>query len=112
MDDGAKILADIDTLRALPADPGGVQWGPDRPDLAARARRNVAGRPAPEVARIGVHVRDAETARRHVVGSLASAGRLAGSNAGSSRMARPTTDTDETAEITDLLGRTTDNGQR
>jgi hypothetical protein len=28
MDDGAKILADIDTLRALPADPGGVQWVP------------------------------------------------------------------------------------
>lgn len=28
MDDGAKILSDIDTLRALPADPGGVQWVP------------------------------------------------------------------------------------
>lgn len=28
MDDGNKILADIDTLRALPADPGGVQWVP------------------------------------------------------------------------------------
>jgi hypothetical protein len=28
MDDGEKILADIDTLRALPADPGGVQWVP------------------------------------------------------------------------------------
>lgn len=28
MDDGDKILADIDTLRALPADPGGVQWVP------------------------------------------------------------------------------------
>jgi len=28
MDDGAKILADIDALRALPADPGGVQWVP------------------------------------------------------------------------------------
>jgi site-specific DNA recombinase len=28
MGDGAKILADIDTLRALPADPGGVQWVP------------------------------------------------------------------------------------
>ncbi|WP_158881167.1 recombinase family protein [Amycolatopsis anabasis] len=28
MDDGAKILADIDMLRALPADPGGVQWVP------------------------------------------------------------------------------------
>ena len=27
-DDGNKILADIDTLRALPADPGGVQWVP------------------------------------------------------------------------------------
>ncbi len=27
-DDGAKVLADIDTLRALPADPGGVQWVP------------------------------------------------------------------------------------
>ncbi|MFD8492379.1 recombinase family protein [Amycolatopsis sp. NPDC059657] len=26
--DGDKILADIDTLRALPADPGGVQWVP------------------------------------------------------------------------------------
>ncbi|RSM64097.1 hypothetical protein DMH04_51900 [Kibdelosporangium aridum] len=26
VDDGDKILADIDTLRALPADPGGVQW--------------------------------------------------------------------------------------
>ncbi|HEX6360690.1 recombinase family protein [Actinophytocola sp.] len=26
--DGNKILADIDTLRALPADPGGVQWVP------------------------------------------------------------------------------------
>jgi DNA invertase Pin-like site-specific DNA recombinase len=25
-DDGEKILADIDTLRATPADPGGVQW--------------------------------------------------------------------------------------
>jgi site-specific DNA recombinase len=28
MDDGEKVLADIDTLRALPADPGGVQWVP------------------------------------------------------------------------------------
>ncbi|WP_336158580.1 recombinase family protein [Amycolatopsis sp. VC5-11] len=28
MDDGDKILSDIDTLRALPADPGGVQWVP------------------------------------------------------------------------------------
>lgn len=28
MDDGEKILADIDTLRALPVDPGGVQWVP------------------------------------------------------------------------------------
>lgn len=28
MEDGNKILADIDTLRALPADPGGVQWVP------------------------------------------------------------------------------------
>ncbi|MFD0202311.1 MULTISPECIES: recombinase family protein [Saccharothrix] len=28
MDDGDKILADIDMLRALPADPGGVQWVP------------------------------------------------------------------------------------
>src|SRR5262249_14776019 len=28
MEDGAKILTDIDTLRALPADPGGVQWVP------------------------------------------------------------------------------------
>lgn len=27
-DDGAEILADIDTLRALPVDPGGVQWVP------------------------------------------------------------------------------------
>lgn len=27
-DDGQKILSDIDTLRALPADPGGVQWVP------------------------------------------------------------------------------------
>lgn len=27
-DDGNKILADIDTLRSLPADPGGVQWVP------------------------------------------------------------------------------------
>jgi site-specific DNA recombinase len=27
-DDGNKILSDIDTLRALPADPGGVQWVP------------------------------------------------------------------------------------
>ncbi|GLZ39681.1 recombinase family protein [Actinokineospora sp. NBRC 105648] len=28
MNDGVKVLADIDTLRALPADPGGVQWVP------------------------------------------------------------------------------------
>ncbi|GAA2977428.1 recombinase family protein [Actinokineospora diospyrosa] len=28
MKDGEKILADIDTLRALPIDPGGVQWVP------------------------------------------------------------------------------------
>ncbi|WP_184915753.1 recombinase family protein [Saccharothrix ecbatanensis] len=28
MNDGNRILADIDTLRALPADPGGVQWVP------------------------------------------------------------------------------------
>ncbi|MET8845806.1 recombinase family protein [Amycolatopsis sp. NPDC004625] len=28
MEDGEKILSDIDTLRALPADPGGVQWVP------------------------------------------------------------------------------------
>jgi DNA invertase Pin-like site-specific DNA recombinase len=27
-DDGEKILSDIDELRALPADPGGVQWVP------------------------------------------------------------------------------------
>ncbi|MFD0204881.1 MULTISPECIES: recombinase family protein [Saccharothrix] len=28
MEDGNRILGDIDTLRALPADPGGVQWVP------------------------------------------------------------------------------------
>ncbi|UOX89693.1 recombinase family protein [Amycolatopsis sp. FBCC-B4732] len=28
MEDGEKVLSDIDTLRALPADPGGVQWVP------------------------------------------------------------------------------------
>lgn len=67
----------------------GVCNGFHRADLAARASGNVAGRRAPDVARIGVRVRGAETARRHVVGSLASAGRLAGSNAESSRMVRP-----------------------
>jgi hypothetical protein len=107
MDDGAMILADIDALRALPADPGGVQWVPtDR-----TWQQELAGM-SPEDRRLRwLELGFAFAVQKRPDGTWSARWRLPdGWQEAMPEIAEwydQTADTGETVEITDLLDRTT-----
>ncbi|MFD9888252.1 hypothetical protein ACFWY9_02835, partial [Amycolatopsis sp. NPDC059027] len=107
MDDGDKILTDIDTLRALPADPGGVQWVPtDR-----TWQQELQGMSPEDRRRRWLELGFAFAVQKRPDGTWSAGWRLPDGW----REAMPeiaewydrTADTNETIEITDLLDRTT-----
>lgn len=109
MADGAKILADIDTLRALPADPGGVQWVP-----TDRTWQQELARMSPEARRLRwLELGFAFAVQKRPDGTWSARWRLPdGWQEAMPEVAERRygglTDTGETVEVTNLLDRITE----